>query len=99
MDIQIVGLAAGMLIYKIAEIAIKRTNGSKSVLTDEQHHWIKELHDMHDVKDESGRPIWYMPNQVGKQQEKIIELLGDMAMTQKETTIVLERIIDRLDRR
>ena len=99
MDNQIIGLAAAYMVVEFAKFTIKTMARKKAVVTlnEKQSYYLRELHEMHSVLDADGRPIWYMPNQVGIQQEKIIEILNGMSKTQNDTTHVLERIIDKLD--
>ena len=73
------------------------TDIQKSVLSADESSWLKTLYVQHQVKDEDGRPIWYMPKTVTEQQIKIIELLGFMSTSQRDTAHVLERIVDKLD--
>jgi len=92
------GLGAAYLLVEVVKFLVNKLGPTRSMLTGHEKHCLEALYDMHNVKDESGRPIWYMPNQVGKQQEKIIEILGQVSNDQKEITHILERIIDRLDK-
>ena len=52
------------------------------------------------MKDVDGRPIWYMPkatfSNVAKQQEKTIEALDAIVVSQKDISNILERILERL---
>ena len=104
MDIQIVGLVAAYLVAEIAKVALKqkqiKTNAETPPivsLNEKQSRYLRDLYEMHLVKDSTGRPIWYNSEQLMSQQDKIITILNDMSKTQNDTTHVLERIIDKLD--
>jgi len=90
------GLGAAYLIVEVMKFLINRFAKASS-LTSEESFWLQELHAMHGVKDASGRPIWYMPAGVGKQQEKIIDILKDVSHSQEETAKILERIVQKLN--
>lgn len=85
-------------LFKLIEHLVKMAIPTKSVLTEDERHYLQALFEMHNVRDDEGRPIWYMPNHVGKQQDKIIELIDGMIKHQNDTTHVLERILDKLDK-
>jgi len=96
-DDQIIGLVVCYLFLEAMKYLINRF-AKTSQLTIEEQYILKELHNMHSVKDENGRPIWYMPKTIGDQQEKIIRLLDDISVVQRDTCHILERIIDKLDK-
>ena len=97
-NIQIIGLVAAFLVIEAVKFLVNKLSNQKSQLTPNEQFYLKELYQMHNVRDDSGRPIWYMPTSVGQQQDKIIDILASMSDAQKETAHILERILDKLDR-
>jgi len=60
------------------------------------------LHNMHDVKDEDGTPIWYVPRASIKLQKDMQDSLESMCHTQETMAGILQRVcevIDKIDRR
>jgi len=86
-----------LALFKLIEHLLKMNKTNVSMLTEIERHQLSTLFDQHSVKDSTGRPLWYMPQHVGKQQEKIIQLIDDMIKTQNDTMHVLERILDKLN--
>lgn len=76
-----------------AEITSMRT------LVTESYSKVIELHSMHDVKDNDGVPLVYVPRSWGKTQEETLNVSKDIAFSQRETAKALEsvtRVIERL---
>ena len=98
--IQIVGLAAAYIVVEFAKFVLTLKRNGASCLTPQEQNWLKGLHEQHSLKDVDGRPIWYMPkatfSNVAKQQEKTIEALDAIVVSQKDISNILERILERL---
>lgn len=62
------------------------------------HSMIEELKNMHDVKDEDGRIVWYMPKELIDNQRDIVKLTHTLATTQKSITALLSRMEERDER-
>lgn len=84
-------IAGWMLIEAIKKLA----GGRKSSLTEEEAVELHTLYSMHMVKDESGRPIWYMPPGLKQNQYKVLELLRDISRNQVEILKILEKLNDK----
>lgn len=87
---------AAVLLFIISQM-IKEFRKKDTSYGEKDRFWLHQLYEMHNVKDDDGRPIWYMSNAVGKQQEKTLIMLDEMLTTQKETMHLLERLIDKVD--
>ncbi len=73
------GLPSIALVWKILDSRStgkkpSNGNGSKPVLGNDEHDWLRTLHELHSAKNEDGLPIWYFPSIVRKQMEHIEEL-------------------------
>lgn len=73
-------------------------DSNKSLLTPEQTLQLKTLHDMHYQFDDDGAPKWFVPRSWGETQQKIAELLHDVAGTQEAQTEILKQIVDKLSK-
>jgi hypothetical protein len=58
---------------------------------------VKDLKRMHDVRDDDGRPIWYMPKEIIETQRKIVELIQVQAATQDQVVRLLARMDEKID--
>lgn len=58
---------------------------------------IKSLSSAHDVKDQDGRPMWYMPHSLIETQNELTKIVHVIAQTQKATVNILERMERKLD--
>ena len=95
-----------MLIETIKFLALRmgKSNGSHFSIDDK--HRISEMYEWHKKTDETGRPLWYAPHGLHEALEKMMEILRqitelqrEQARYQKDSARILERIIDRLDKR
>lgn len=55
--------------------------------------WLRE---MHDIRDDDGLPLWYMPRAWIAKQEKVIDAVGEINHTLKDVAHVLEKLNDKL---
>jgi len=102
-------LAALYMLIETIKFLVQRlgkTNGSASVFTVDDKHRIAEMYEWHKKTDETGRPLWYAPHGLHEALEKMMEILRqitelqrEQARYQKDSARILERIIDRLDKR
>lgn len=52
---------------------------------------VQDLHSMHNVRDEDGRPMWYTPKGVIETQRKLVDLAQISTTTQDRISVVIER--------
>jgi len=52
---------------------------------------VKDLKGMHDIRDDDGRFIWYMPREIIETQRELTQLTHTVATTQKHMAKILER--------
>ena len=81
-------------LLKVTEMAISKwgKNGNgKTMFTSGDHEMIKDLHKMHDVRDDSGRLIWYGSHELVTGQKEMIKLLIKMEINQKNMVEVLRK--------
>ncbi len=95
---QIGVLVAGVLCsFKVIEILVARmTNREKSVLTEEEAGLLKDLYNMHNIRDSGGTPVWYVPKSIGEIQKEIMEKLQNISINQAKTSLVLDLLVKKL---
>jgi hypothetical protein len=89
------------ILGRLVEFLVKKymnNNPSKSVLTPQEHDWLKTLYDQHNKYDQDGTPIWYVPRSLSETQEDIVKALMNIAKQQEKTTYILEQIIKQIDK-
>jgi len=59
---------------------------------------VKDLKKMHDVRDDDGRPLWYMPKEILETQREIVATQHLMAENQRNTLVLMEKVLDKVDR-
>lgn len=52
---------------------------------------LKDLKGMHDIRDEDGRPLWYMPKEIIETQRELAKLTHTVATTQKHIARIIEK--------
>lgn len=62
------------------------------------HGIIKNLKKMHDVRDDDGRPMWYLPREIIETQREIVATQHLMAENQRNTLLLMEKVLDKVDR-
>ena len=93
MEAQIAGIVA---LYIVVELV--KWFAPRSSLTTEEHEYLKDLYDMHNHTDDSGRPLWYFPVESIRQNEKIIEALQKITEVQNASMYIAKDVIKMLDR-
>jgi uncharacterized protein YlbG (UPF0298 family) len=59
---------------------------------------VTKISDIHDVKDEDGIPLVYVPRSYTIQHEKIIDALTQITKSQERTAYILEQIANNLSK-
>jgi hypothetical protein len=59
---------------------------------------VKDLKRMHDVRDDDGRPMWYLPKEIIETQREIVSTQHLMAENQKNTLVLMDKMIDKIDK-
>lgn len=52
---------------------------------------LKDLKGMHDIRDDDGRPLWYMPKEIIETQRELTRLTHTVATTQKHIARIIEK--------
>jgi Mg2+ and Co2+ transporter CorA len=58
---------------------------------------VRDLKRMHDVRDDDGRPIWYMPKEIIETQRELVKLTHVVATTQQHMAGLIERMDVKID--
>lgn len=61
------------------------------------HGTILELKKLHDIRDDDGRPIWYMPKEIIQTQRELVELIHRIADTEAQMCKLLDRIESKME--
>jgi len=93
MEPQLAGILA---LYIVVELV--KYFSPKSSLTTEEQGYLKELYDMHNHVDDSGRPLWYFPTHLSRQNEKILETLRSISTVQNDSVHIQKATIKMLER-
>ncbi len=100
-DIELLGMF--YLIIEMIKFLFPFIRSKNSSLSALEQHQLANLYDLHNVKDNEGRPIWYLPSRtladMEKQNEKILNLVNSVSTTQRDISHILERILDKLQER
>ena len=71
---------------------------TESILTEEEHAWLRSLKESHNRWDENGVPMWYFPRSFLETQKDISRILQSISLSQEKTIFILESILkDRLE--
>ena len=65
-------------------------------LTDDEHAWLKELHAMHDNRDDDGVLKWWVPRSWGDIVKSSLDTTKEMHLVIKRQAEVLEKMADAL---
>lgn len=90
--VAIIGLL--MISMRIIEALVKKFGNNRSLLKQDERSWLKKLYDMHNVLDEDGKPIWYVPKKIDETTSSMLALLDKMNDIQERQTLILEKIAD-----
>ncbi len=93
LDAAIIGAVVAMsmgLVEIIKKLIEKRSANHTTGLTQAEHDWLRNLHQMHNQFDEDGAPKWYVPRSWARVQEEMLEGLSEMSQNQKEIVRILK---------
>ena len=96
---QIAGLAALYAVIEVVKFFLNlRHDRGECILSSENQKKLDDLHDWHNIVDDDGRRLWYVPRHIGLDQKKIVEMLRDISHTQELTARLLSELIDKVER-
>jgi len=70
----------------------------ESILTEDEHQWLKNLNDLHNKYDKDGVPLWFYPRSLLDTQKEVTKILYGISLHQEKTTFILESILRELSR-
>ena len=79
---------------QILDVLTKRPCG----LNDRQSEQLTKLHDLHDIVDSDGVPLWYVPRSWATTQKEIVTELRGIAETQHRTLSLMLRLEKKLEK-
>ncbi len=68
-----------------------------TLLTEDEHRWMQELHHQHSKTDKDGIPLWYVPRSFIDSQREIVDILNNIYSHQEKSTYVLESVLKKLE--
>jgi len=83
---------------KLVIDAITSSVGSFKPRIHDTYTIVKDLKHMHDVRDEDGRPMWYLPREIIETQRDIVATQHLVAENQKNTLVLMEKVLDKVDK-
>jgi hypothetical protein len=79
MEKEVIGLAALYAVIEIIKWILERNHHGICRLSPANQKKIDSLYDWHNVTDDEGRRLWYVPKHLHIEQEKIVEMLRDIS--------------------
>jgi hypothetical protein len=58
---------------------------------------LKDLKKDHDIRDDDGRPMWYMPKEMFETQRKLVDLASQQAAIQQHVVDLLTKMEQRIE--
>jgi hypothetical protein len=104
-DVPTVIIAVGFLVFVVVWSVTKLnpqryTKPSCPVLTPEIkkqigdiHGRVRKLYCDHDIHDQDGVPLWYVPRKWGQNQEEMLEALRGIASDQRRVADTIEKMV------
>ena len=98
MEKEVGALAALYAVIEVLKwvIALK-SNNEECVLSAQNQKKLDDLHDWHNITDEEGRRIWYVPKHLHVEQEKIVDMLRNISKNQEATARLLGDLIRKME--
>jgi hypothetical protein len=92
-------LAALYAVIEVLKWVINlKSRATTCLLSAENQRKIDDLHTWHDIVDDEGRRIWYVPKHLHVEQEKIVEMLRGISQNQETTARLLGELIRRMEK-
>lgn len=89
-EVLVAGLVAVTIgLVEIVKVIVKKFSNDKSVLTEQERAWLRDLHDWHDKEDADGVKIWYI-------RQSLADAITTFAASVDAQTRALEAISDKL---
>ena len=58
---------------------------------------VRDMQKQHDIRDDDGRPMWFMPKEIMETQRELVKLTSIVANTQREMIKLVEKIEAKID--
>lgn len=91
-------VAVVVALAKVIEVLVTKSFPTKSVLTDEERSYLKEIHEIHIRTDNDGTPLVYTPRTFMEMQKDFQKSLMEVVNHQARIAELLDRIEKRLER-
>ena len=90
-DLNFYGLGAALLLFEAIKWTINKIMPTDP-LCSEDKFYLQDLHKMHSRCDDNGRPLWYVPSDIGINQREILDILKDISHSQADVARILEKL-------
>jgi hypothetical protein len=90
-----------LILYLLVEIIKYFISSNKKaeicLLSSENQKKLDDLWDWHNLTDDEGRRLWYVPKHLHLEQEKIVEMLRGISKNQETTARLLGELIKKIE--
>jgi len=97
---QVYGLIACYIVVELVKFFVPYIVKKDSALAPLEQFYLRELHNMHNVKDGDGRPLWYFPTSamesIAGQNTKITEMLERISNSQNDISSILAHMLGKM---
>ena len=90
-------VAVVMAMGKVIELLVLKTTPKRSVLTDEESGWLKNLYEINSKSDTDGTPLVYVPRSWAEIQKDMQQVMIKIVTDQSRIADILERIEKKID--
>ncbi len=97
---QIVGLAALYAVIEIIKFMVEKSRAKEPApFTAKNQAMMNDLHQWHSRTDDDGRLLWYTPKHIHTEQERMVEMLREIAHSQETTARILGELVREMSRK
>ena len=90
-------VAVVMAMGKVIELLVLKTTPKRSVLTDEERGWLKNLYEITSKSDTDGTHLVYVPRSWAEIQKDMQQVMIKIVTDQRRIADILERIEKKID--
>jgi len=93
--------ASALILYLLVEVIKYFINNNRKqeecLLSADNQKKLDDLWEWHNLTDDEGRRLWYVPKHLHVEQEKIVEMLRNISKNQEQTARLLGDLIKKIE--
>ena len=94
MEKEVGAIAALYAVIEVLKWVItQKSKTNECILSAENQRKLDDLHEWHNMVDDEGRRLWYVPKHLHVEQEKMVEMLRDISKSQEATARLLGDLV------